>query len=311
MQAVQFDGYGGLDVLEVRDIPRPEAGPGRVLVQVRAASVNPGEAAIREGQVAQRWPSTFPSGQGSDLAGIVTAVGEGVTRFAPGDEVFGWSDERNSQAEYVAAREDHLALKPVTLSWEVAGSLFVAPLAGYAATDAAGPLPGETVVVAGATGGVGGTAVQLVALAGARAIGIASERNAQWLRDHGVTPVTYGDGVAERIRAAAAEVGDGTVHAFVDCFGGGYVELAIEQLGVAPERVATVIDFAAAARYPGVRTEGSSQIASPTTLDEIARLAAEGSIEIPIARAYALDRVRDAYRELELRHTRGKIVLVP
>src|ERR1700744_4765626 len=107
-KAVQFDDYGGGDVLKVAEVPRPEPGPGQVLVQVKAASINPGEAKIREGLLAALWPATSPSGQGSDLAGVVAAAGPGVTGFEPGDEVLGWTDNRASQAEYVVAEATDL-----------------------------------------------------------------------------------------------------------------------------------------------------------------------------------------------------------
>src|SRR5450755_914433 len=101
MKAVRFDEYGGVDVLEVRDVEDPIAGPGRVLVAVKAAGINPGEIPIREGLFHQRWPASFPSGEGTDLAGVVQAVGDGVTTFAAGDEVLGWTEERASHAELV------------------------------------------------------------------------------------------------------------------------------------------------------------------------------------------------------------------
>lgn len=306
MKAVQFDHHGGAEVLEVREVQRPQAGPGRVLVRVKAAAVNPGEIAIREGAFAERWPSTFPSGEGSDLAGVVEQIGDGVTAFAPGDAVLGWTDERASHAEFVAVPADQLVAKPDALPWEVAGALFVAPLAAYASVQAVAPRPGETVVVAGAAGGVGSVAVQLARHAGAHVIGLAGAANHDWLRSRGAIPVQYGDGQEERIRAAAPE---GRLDALIDAFGDGYVELALT-LGIAKERINTVIDFAAAQRL-GVSAEGSSQIASAAALAEIAALAADGTVEIPIARTYPLEQVRDAYAELSRRHTRGKIVLLP
>jgi NADPH:quinone reductase-like Zn-dependent oxidoreductase len=136
-------------------------------------------------------------------------------------------------------------------------------------------------------------------------IGLASEANHDWLREHGVTPVAYGDGVGERIRAAA---GDG-VDAFIDTFGSGYVDLAIE-LGVAPERIDTIIDWDAAGKY-GTKTDGNAVGSSAPVLAELAAEIAAGRLEVPITRTYPLDEVRDAYRELERRHTRGKIVLLP
>jgi NADPH:quinone reductase-like Zn-dependent oxidoreductase len=148
-------------------------------------------------------------------------------------------------------------------------------------------------------------AVQLAKRAGATVIGLAGESNHRWLSDHGVVGVTYGDGVAERIRKAS----DGAIDAFIDTFGGGYVELALE-LGVAAERIDTIADIAAATKY-GVKTDGNAVGASAEVLAELAGLIDQGRLEIPIARVYPLEQVRDAYRELERRHTRGKIVLEP
>jgi NADPH:quinone reductase-like Zn-dependent oxidoreductase len=304
MRAVRFDSYGGDEVLEVRDVEDPVAGPGRVLVRVRAAALNPGEISIREGLLHDRWPATFPSGQGTDLAGVVEAVGDGVSSFSAGDEVLGWTEERASQAELVAVPQEQLIAKPEALSWETAGTLFVAPMAAYAVIQAAAPQAGETIVVSGAAGGVGSIAVQLAARTGATVIGLAGERNHAWLRSHGIVPVQYGEGQAARIRAAAP----GGVHALADTFGGGYADLGIE-LGVPPERIGTIIDFAAVDRL-GIVGTGSHQVGTPEILAEIAGLVADGELEIPIARVYPLEEVRDAVRELAERHTRGKIVLV-
>ena len=188
MRAVRFDEYGGIDVLKVVDVPRPVPGAGQVLVQVKAAGINPGEAKIREGLLHSRWPATFPSGQGSDLAGIVAETGPGVTGFSAGDEVIGWTDNRASQAEYVVVEEQHLTAKPAGVPWEVAGALFVAGATAYAAVRAVGLTEGDTVVVSGAAGGVGSLAVQLARRAGATVIGLASEAHHQWLAGHGVIP---------------------------------------------------------------------------------------------------------------------------
>src|SRR5213082_1678888 len=118
MRAVRFDRYGGVDVLDVREVEDPVATPGRVLVAVRAAGINPGEIAIREGRLHERWPATFPSGEGTDLAGVVRAVAEGVSAFAVGEEVLGWTQERASHAELVAVPADQLIAKPASVSWE-------------------------------------------------------------------------------------------------------------------------------------------------------------------------------------------------
>jgi NADPH:quinone reductase-like Zn-dependent oxidoreductase len=254
---------------------------------------------------ADRWPATFPSGQGSDLAGIVDEIGAGVANFAVGDEVIGFTNDRSSQAEFVLVESANLVPRPASVSWEQAGALFVAGTTAYAAVRSVGLSAGDTVVVSGAAGGVGSIAVQLAGNSGARVIGLSGAGNHQWLADHGVIPVTYGDGVEDRIRAASAR----KVDAFIDTFGGGYVELALK-LGIAPDRIDTIIDFAAAAKY-GVKTEGSYEAATAGVLAQLAGLMAAGRLEIPIARVYPLAEVRDAYRELERRHTRGKIVLKP
>jgi NADPH:quinone reductase-like Zn-dependent oxidoreductase len=303
--AVQFDEYGDIDVLEVRDVPAPRPGPGEVLVRVEAAGINPGENAIRTGAFHDRRPATFASGQGSDLAGRIEEVGANVPTWSVGDEVIGWVDTRTGQAELVVVPAEHLVRRDPGVPWGVAGALFVAGTTAHAAVHAVGAGPGDTVVVAGAAGGVGSLAVQLARLAGATVIGLASESNHAWLADHGVIGVTYGDGVADRIRAAAP----GGVDAFIDAFGDGYVDLAL-RLGVAKDRVDTIIDFAAAART-GVKTAGNAESARADVLDELAKLVAAGELDVPIAATYPLTEVRAAYRQLMLRHTRGKIVLVP
>ncbi len=303
-KAVQFDNYGGVDVLNVVDVPRPVPGPGQVLVQVRAAGINPGEAKIRDGLYAERWPATFPSGQGSDLAGIVAETGPGVVGFAAGDEVIGYTDNRASQAEFVVVEAGNLTARPAGVPWPVAGALFVVGATAYAAVRAVTLSQGDVLVVSGAAGGVGSTAVQLARRAGATVIGLASPVHHDWLAAHGVIPVSYGDGVAGRIGQAA-----GKVDAFIDTVGTGYVQLALD-LGVAPDRIDTIADFAAIGRY-GVKGDGNAAGASAAVLAELAALIADGELGIPIAGTFPLAEVRDAYRRLAQGHVQGKIVLLP
>jgi NADPH:quinone reductase-like Zn-dependent oxidoreductase len=304
-KAVQFDRYGDIDVLKIVEVDRPRPGPGQILVQVKAAGTNPGEAAIRKGLLHSQWPATFPSGQGSDFAGVVAELGAGARTFSVGDEVIGFTDKRASQAEYVVAEVDHLVRRPAHVSWDAWGSLFVAGTTAYAAIRAVSVQPGETLVVSGAAGGVGALAVQLGVHRGARVIGLASEPNHAWLVEHKVIPVAYGEGVAGRVRAASG----GKVAAFIDTFGAPYIELALE-LGVAPERIDTIINFADAKKYR-TKTAGSQDAASAGVLGELAGLVDRGVLDVPIARVFPLDEVRAAYLELEKRHTRGKIVLRP
>ncbi len=256
MKAVRFDQYGPVEVLDVRDVPVPEPGPGEVLVRVKAAGINPGEAKIREGALHERWPATFPSGQGSDFAGVVEKLGPGVATVAIGA----------------------VDLKP-----------------------------GDTVVVSGAAGGVGAIAVQLARRKGATVIGLAGPSNHDWLTRHGVIPVAYGDDVAERIRAVAPA--GAVIDAFLDTYGGDYVEVALNDLKVSPERVDTIVRFDAAAKY-GVKVEGNAAGASAATLAELANLIAAKELEVPLAHTYPLSDVRTAYAQLARGHVRGKIVLI-
>jgi len=307
MRAVILDHYGDINVLEIRRVPRPVPGRGEVLVEVKAAGINPGEATIRKGAMHDRWPATFPSGQGSDLAGVVAEVGPNAHVFATGDEVLGFTDKRTSQAEFVVVPEGQLTRKPTAVPWEVAGALFVAGTTAYAAVRAVGLRSGETVAVSGAAGGVGSIAVQLAKRAGATVLGIAGSSNDSWLSAHSIVPVNYGNGLADRLKAVAAH---GRVDAFLDFFGGGYVELAVKELDVQAQRVNTIIDFAAVQEF-GIKSDGSAQASSAAVLAELADLIAKSQLEVPIASVYLLDEVRKAYQALELRHTRGKIVLRP
>jgi NADPH:quinone reductase-like Zn-dependent oxidoreductase len=304
-RAVRFDDYGGVEVLEVRDVPRPQPGPDEVLVAVRAAGINPSEGKIRAGLVRAIFPATFPSGEGSDLAGVVEELGTGVRGVAVGDEVIGFTNNRASHAEYVLVEAGNLTPKPAGIPWEVAGALFVAGVTGVATVRAVTPTPGEAVVIAGAAGGVGVFAVQLAVRTGARVIALASERHHGWLRERGAVPVAYGDDVAERISSAAE---DTPLNAFIDLVGGGYVELALE-LGIAKDRIDTIVDFPAIGKY-GVKGDGGAAAASAATLAELAEAVASGELVVPIQRTYPLDEVRAAFTELEAGHIAGKIVLI-
>jgi NADPH:quinone reductase-like Zn-dependent oxidoreductase len=235
---------------------------------------------------------------------VVSAVGDGVTAPAVGAEVIGWTDQRASHAEQVAVPADQVVPKPPQVPWEVAGGLYVTGGTAVGVVTAVAPHEGETVVVSGAAGGVGVLTVQLARREGADVIGIASADNADWLTAHGIRPVAYGDGLADRLHAAAP----GGIDAWIDLYGDGYVELAVS-LGVPVERIVTIIDFAAAERT-GARAVFGADTPGAAALSRLAELAAAGELDVPV-RTFPLDRVRDAYAELEKRHTRGKIVLVP
>ena len=304
--AVRYDHFGDTDVLYIAELPKPSPKENEVLVRIKAAGINPGEASIREGKMAKQFPSSFPSGQGSDFAGVVEATGTGVGKFSQGDEVIGFSNERNSQAEYVSVPVEQLVLRPSNVPWEQAGALFVVGSTGYAAVQAVDLKTGDTLIVSGAAGGVGSIVVQLAKNIGATVVGIAGQANHQWLKDHSVIPVSHEGDIERKIKDAL----EGTQpDAFIDTFGQGYVELALK-LGIAAERINTIIDFPAVAKYH-VKSAGSAAAANVKALGELAGLISAGKLEIPIAKTYPLNKVKNAYRELEKRHTRGKIVLTP
>ena len=304
-RAVRFDEYGDRDVLHVVDVPMPVPADGEVLVEIRAAAVNPGEISIRSGAVRDRFPATFPSGQGSDLAGVVVRLGAEVTDFVVGEEVLGYSWTRSSHATHASVPASQLIHKPAELSWPVAGSLYVVGCTAWAAVNAVDPRPGETVAVAAAAGGVGTVVVQLLAARGVRVLGIASAANEHWLAEHGAVWIPYGENLAQNLTAAAP---DG-INAFIDLFGPDYLRLAVD-LGIPLDRIETIISFEEAAKL-GTKSAGSADSSNREVLTEMAGHVAAGRIEIPIAATYPLEDVRDAYAQLEQRHTRGKIVLIP
>lgn len=304
MRAVQFDEYGDESVLEVREVPDPEPAAGEVVVRVVTAGTNPGEIGIRQGAMAKMFPSTFPSGQGSDLAGQVVAVGDGVQDLAIGQEVIGLSDSRNAQSELALLPADRVVPKPGELGWDVAATLYVAGTTALAVLQAVPLQEGDTVVVAGAAGGVGVFLTQLAVGTGARVLAIASEANHEWLRAHGAEPVAYGDGLEQRLRDLAP---DG-ITAFADLHGDGYTDLAIA-LGVEPQHVETIIDFGAVQRL-GVQAKGMSTLADPAEgVRQLAAIASQGGFEVPIKARFPLAEVQEAYREVAKRSGLGKVVL--
>ena len=302
-QAVKFNRYGGSEVLENVEVEARVPERREVQISVIAAAINPGEISIREGKMHETFPAHFPEGQGSDFAGIVTAVGAGVDFPRVGDEVIGFSDGRNAQAEFVTIDASRVIPKPHAVEWNEAASLFVAGTTARACINAVDVRPGNTVVVAGAAGGVGIIATQLAVLAGAAVVATASEENHAFLRSLGAIPVAYGKGLAERIRRI---VPDG-VDAFIDAHGDGNVQVAVD-LGVPKDRINTIADFAAKKKFR-VKAEGMSTVEPREVLTELARLVANGELKIPVYATYPLDRVRAAYERLGAGHGLGKIVL--
>ncbi|MGK3204297.1 zinc-binding dehydrogenase [Amycolatopsis sp. MEPSY49] len=223
-----------------------------------------------------------------------------------GDEVLGWSQEWSAHAEYVAVPATQLIAKPLGLPWDVAGSLFVTPMAGLAGFNAVEPAAGEVVVVSGATGGVGFTAAQLARRTGATVLGIGNPAKAGHLRAHDIIPVPFDGDIAEAVRNAA----DGRkIDAFIDAVGSGYVRLALD-LGVPPERITTAVDYQAAKEH-GIAAKGTMDAGGLPALRMLAGLAAAGDLDIPIAATYPLAEVKAAYTTLAEHRPFGRVVLHP
>ncbi|MBU2664753.1 NADP-dependent oxidoreductase [Actinoplanes bogorensis] len=297
MKAVRYDRFEGIDGLFVDEVAEPVPGPHEVVVRVEAGALNPGALPALSGS------EYIP---GRDLAGVVVAVGDSATGFAVGDEVLGWLQSWDAHAELVAIPAAQLVRKPEGLSWDVAGSLYTTPMAGLGAVRAVDPRTGETLVVSGASGGVGFTAAQLAIRAGATVIGLTSAAHFDLLTRHGIRPVRYGEGEDERILNVAGSKG---VQAFIDAVGGGYIDLALE-LGVPRDRIDTVVDYRGA-KEKGVKALGTIDAGGLPALAELAGLAAEGELHIPIAATFPLSAVQDAYRALANRKSHGRIVLRP
>ncbi|WP_329067582.1 NADP-dependent oxidoreductase [Amycolatopsis sp. NBC_01480] len=302
-RAVIYQKFGGPEVLELQDVPEPHAGPGEIRVRVTAAALNPMDwILVAQPEAAARFGVTLPSGFGYDLAGVVDEAGEGATGFAVGDRVFGGALSR-AVADFVVLKTPAEALWPTPegISDEVAATLPVAGLTASAALSAIGLKSGDTVLIGGAAGGVGVFAVQLAKLAGARVIGTASASTFDFLRQLGAEPVTYGAGLADRVRALAS---DG-VTAATDLFGTETAEAALE-LGVPADRISTI---AAGPNPPaGVRATGGFD-ASPGSAKQLVDAILAGRVTVPIAATFPLEKFRDAVELQADRHVHGKIVI--
>ncbi|WP_371481449.1 NADP-dependent oxidoreductase [Kitasatospora sp. NBC_00315] len=305
MKAITYRTYGGPDVLVYGDVPEPKLGADAVLVKVRAASVNPVDWKIQAGYLDSVMDTVFPVIPGWDVAGVVERVGVGVTEFAPGDEVIGYVREdmvgRGTFAEYVAAPVRTLARKPAALDFEQAAGLPLAGLTAYQAlTRALEVKPGQSVLVHAAAGGVGSLAVQIAVALGARVIGTAGEHNQDYLRGLGAEPVTYGEGLADRVRALAP----GGVDAVLDLIGGDALQISPGLLAEGG-RLASIADGAVLAlggQYVFVRPDGGD-------LTALAALADSGRLRVEVAATFPLERAADAQRLNAGGHTRGKVVV--
>ncbi|MFC5664799.1 NADP-dependent oxidoreductase [Kitasatospora misakiensis] len=302
MKAVTVPRFGGPEVLRVTAVPDPSPDPGQVRVRVYAAGVQPVDLAIREGRAPlgmELTPGLIP---GNEFAGVVDAVGAGVHDWAVGDEVLGFR-LLGCAAELVVADATQLVRKPAGMPWEHAGALSASGQTAHLALSTLKVGAGDTVLVHGATGGVGTVAVQLALAWGATVIGTASARNHDHLRELGAIPVGYGEGLVERVRAVAPQ----GVDAAFDAAGRGALEASVE-LVADRSRIGTVVDYAAAGRLGAVGIRGQRTAAR---LAGLVALWEAGGLRMEIAEAFPLERAADAHRLVGTGHVRGKVVLVP
>jgi NADPH:quinone reductase-like Zn-dependent oxidoreductase len=302
VKAVTFTEYGEPEVLHVADAEEPHPGPAQVRIAVRAAGVNPIDWKARSGALRDAMPVSFPAIDGREAAGVVDEVGSDVADVAVGDEVFGFT-VGGAAAEHAIL--DDFARKPAGVPWDEAAAMPVAVETSVRVFNVLGGVhEDQTLVIDGAAGGVGVAAVQLARARGARVIGTARERNHDFLRSLGAEPTTYGEGLADRVRALAP---DGVDLAF-DTAGQGGVRDLIALTGD-PARVASIADFGAASL--GVKVTGGSDARAVEALGEAADLYERGGLQLHIAETFPFARAADAHRASQDGHVRGKLVLVP
>ncbi|WP_020174376.1 NADP-dependent oxidoreductase [Methyloferula stellata] len=301
MKAAQFSRFGGPEVLEIVDLPDPHPGPGQVRIAVRAAGINTTEWKLRKGLLS--FGAGLPQTTGRDVAGVVDEVGEGVTDVSVGDRVFGVSDDGAGAAEL--ALLTYRAPIPLFLGFVDAAGLPVALETATRSLDQLGVGRGIRLLINGAAGGIGSAAVQLAIARGARVIGTAGPANHDYLRLLGAEPVTYGEGMADRVRALAP---DG-VDAALDVAGSGVLPELIDLAG-GPQNVVTLADIDGAKQHEVRFSSGFLHGHAFHALTEIAALIEAGRFWLPVERTYPLDKISDAHRVSENGHVRGRLVLV-
>jgi NADPH:quinone reductase-like Zn-dependent oxidoreductase len=300
MKAAQFSRFGGPEVLQIVDLPDPHPGQGQVRIVVRAAGINATECKLRQGLLS--FGAALPQTTGRDVAGVVDEVGEGVTDVAVGDRVFGVSDDGAGAAEL--ALLTYRAPIPPSLGFVDAAGLPVALETATRSLDELGVGAGISLLINGAAGGIGSTAVQLAVARGARVIGTASAANHDYLRLLGAEPVTYGDGMAARVRALAP---DG-VDVALDVAGSGVLPELIDLAGGA-KNVVTLADFDGAKQHEVHFSNGFHGHAFHA-LSDIGALIEAGRFWLPVERTYPLEEIAQAHRDSEHGHVRGRLVLV-
>jgi NADPH:quinone reductase-like Zn-dependent oxidoreductase len=299
--ALQFTEYGGPEVLTLGEAPEPHAGPGQVRIVVRAASVNPADWKFVSGMYAQGKPLEETGYPGYDAAGVVDEVGEGVTGVAVGDDVFG--SGRHTQAEYAVL--DAWAHKPASVDWAVAAATGVVAETAERVLRLLGVTSGSTLFIDGGAGGVGSATAQIAKARGATVIASASEARQDYLREIGVIPVVYGEGMVDRVRALDA----GKIDAVLDAVGKSPIEDLIS-LAPEPSQVVSIANYAGAGAA-GARFSGGSEDSQPMkALANAAELLEQSKLVIKI-QTFPFDRAVEAYQISLDGHPRAKLVLIP
>ncbi|MER6310251.1 NADP-dependent oxidoreductase [Streptomyces sp. NPDC001657] len=302
MKAIIYHSFGGPEVLTFGETEKPEPGPGEVRVKVVTVGVNPLDYKRRYGWVEQHYPTTFPAVPGLEFAGIVDALGPGDHEVAVGDEVFGWTST-GAYAEYALAGD--IVPKPAELSFRAAAALPVAGETAQRVLDQLGLAEGETLLLHGAAGAVGQVAVQLAVALGATVVGTASPANHDFLRALGAIPVAYGEGLADRVRAAAPQ----GVDAVFDAAGQDVLPLSIALRGGTTDRIVTIADPNAAEHGVPFSAGGTPSEQVRSGLVRHARLAVEGRLSVPVVETFPLAEAVKAQELSEAGHVRGKLVI--
>ncbi|MCW3014287.1 MAG: putative oxidoreductase [Solirubrobacterales bacterium] len=304
MKAIAIQQWGG--PVEYLDLPDPKVSPDQVLIRVRSIGVNPADWKVVEGGGMDEWFEVhFPLILGYDVAGVVERVGPAVTQFAPGDEVIAGVREdhigRGTYAELASVPVRMVARKPSNISWAQAGALPTAALTAYQGLHRVlGVGAGDVVVIHAAAGGVGSTAVQVaLALGASRVIGTASEANHDYLHSLGAEPVTYGEGLVERIRELVPEGAD----AVLDLVGGETLDLSFQLIGDGGRVAAVVMEKYAGNGLPVFSTPDGGD------LQIVADMVQAGQVQVNVSKTYALQDAARAHAESQAGHVRGKLVL--
>jgi NADPH:quinone reductase-like Zn-dependent oxidoreductase len=300
MWALQFDEYGGPEVLHLGEAAEPHAGRGQIRITVKAASINGIDSKISTGMTAGGKPLERTGYLGFDAAGVVDEIGEGVSGVAVGDDVFGCGSR--TQAEFAVL--DSWARKPASIDWSVAGAAGVASEAAERTLRLLGVEKGSTLFVDGGAGGVGAVVIQFAVARGATVIASASQPNHDYLREIGAIPVLYGAGLVDRVRAVPVD----RVDAVLDVAGKTPIEDLIA-LAPEPAQVLSIANFSAA--EAGARVSGGSSDSQPEkALAEAAELLESSKLVIKV-QTFPFSRAAEAYAQSQSGHSRGKLVLIP